>query len=106
MQAALIEILAANPGAALFLDLLQSKPVTVELPLNATEVIVDLGFIPDCAMRVSRDSQGGELSPYTPAEPCGCFFQERVGASISACAACTDDSACTTGSCNLGFCEE
>lgn len=96
----------ANAGAALLLNLLQSRPVTPDPGFDATATIVDLGFIPDCAMRVSRASQGGEFSPYTPAAPCHCFFEERVGASSGTCTACTDDAACGGGSCNLGFCED
>lgn len=92
-----------NPNIKYFLDLLRSRPTEPAADFDATGIIVDRGFIPDCAMGVSRDTQGGDLAPYRPAEPCGCFFESRVAE--SACTACTTDDECGAGSCVLGFCE-
>lgn len=91
-----------NPRVARLLDLLQSK--VQEPAVGATEIIVDRGFIPDCAMSVARDGQAGDLRRYTPAEPCGCFFEARVGAQHT-CQACTGPDDCDGGRCSLGFCE-
>lgn len=90
-----------NPRVARLLDLLQSKADAPEI--GATGIIVDRGFIPDCAMQVARDGQAGDLRPYTPAEPCGCFFEARVGGQPG-CAPCTGPADCD-GTCTLGYCE-
>jgi hypothetical protein len=63
--------------------------------------------IPVCAMKVQRKSDGGFLSAYTSADPCGCLFEATAtGAAPTACVACTDDSPCTGGThCHHGYCE-
>lgn len=91
-----------HPRVARLLNLLQSK--AQEPAVGATGIIVDRGFIPDCAMQVQRDGQAGDLRLYAPAEPCGCFFEDRVGAG-GACTACTGAEQCGGGRCVLGFCE-
>lgn len=66
------------------------------------------GVIPQCAMRVQRGSDGGYLSPYTPADPCGCFFEASATgvATPPGCTACTDDAGCSGGkTCHHNFCE-
>jgi len=67
------------------------------------------GVIPQCAMKVKRGSDGGLLSPYTPADSCGCAFEAAITKTTpAACMACTGTgtSTCTGGkSCHHGFCE-
>jgi hypothetical protein len=91
-----------NPRVARVLNLLQSK--AHEPDVDATGIIVDRGFIPDCAMQVERDGQAGDLRLYTPQSACGCFFEERIGVSTE-CIACTGPDDCGGGTCSLGFCE-
>jgi hypothetical protein len=70
--------------------------------------VVKVGLIPDCAMQVSRSTDGGDLSPFTPAESCTCYYLSKVpGASgtPAGCSACTSSAQCGAGSCNHGFCE-
>ena len=70
--------------------------------------VVAVGVIPDCAMKVSRTVDGGDLSLYTPAHPCGCYYEAGVPAATGApagCKACTDSSTCGAGKCNHGYCE-
>jgi hypothetical protein len=70
--------------------------------------VVSVGLIPDCAMKVSRTVDGGDLSLYTPAHPCGCFYESKVPNASGApagCSACTTDATCGTGKCNHGYCE-
>lgn len=57
-------------------------------------------------MKVQRSEEGGDLSLYAPATPCGCAFEAAVGAPSAACAACTGDATCNGGKCRFGFCEE
>jgi hypothetical protein len=67
------------------------------------------GVIPLCAMSVKRSTDGGPLSPYTPAETCNCAFEAAITKTTPAsCMACTGTgtSTCTGGkSCHHGFCE-
>jgi len=47
------------------------------------------------------------LSPYTPSEPCGCYYESTVGTVPTSCVACTAGAGtCAAGtSCHHGFCE-
>ncbi|HEY0841027.1 MAG TPA: hypothetical protein VGD74_12640 [Vulgatibacter sp.] len=63
--------------------------------------------VPVCAMRVSRTSEVGPVSPFVPDEPCGCFFESLQGATTTECTACTSNADCSgaTPTCRYGFCE-
>lgn len=64
------------------------------------------GVIPQCAMKVQRASDGGLMTPYTPADPCKCAFEAAITKTTPAgCAACSTASPCATGTCRHGFCE-
>jgi len=65
---------------------------------------VHVGLIPQCAMKVQRATEGGDFSLFTPAEPCGCYFEDRVQG--TQCKKCVDSSVCGSGFCRHGFCEE
>ncbi len=94
-----------NPRVDRVLRMLQSRAVEPDPGFDPTGIIVDEGFIPDCAMQVARDGQAGDLRLYRPEAPCGCFFEARVGGA-PACAACEDDGGCADGErCTLGYCE-
>lgn len=71
--------------------------------------VVKVGLIPDCAMRVTRSEDGGDLSPYSPNSACTCYFLSKIaGASgtPAGCSTCTVASDCGGGGkCNHGFCE-
>jgi ABC-type phosphate transport system substrate-binding protein len=64
------------------------------------------GLIPQCAMQVQRSSDGGLLSPYTPAKTCHCGFEAAITRALPAgCTACASDGVCPCGSsCRHGFC--
>jgi hypothetical protein len=71
------------------------------------------GVVPDCAMRVSRDKDGGALSSYMPPKSCECkFLLEATGTAPTGCKTCTGDQdkvdpACpsATPMCEYGYCE-
>jgi hypothetical protein len=67
---------------------------------------IDNYFVPQCAMRVRRSTEGGPLSSYAPSPSCGCYFEARANGT-TACAGCTGDNDCAapTPKCNYGFCE-
>ena len=63
--------------------------------------------VPQCAMKVKIDKDGGNFSPFTPPVSCNCFFDATVTKSTPAgCVACTSNSQCTGGKrCQTGYCE-
>ena len=69
--------------------------------------VVKVGLIPDCAMKVSRTTDGGSLSPFVPAQSCTCYYLSKVPNAVvpAACTACTSNAGCGAGSCNHGYCE-
>lgn len=75
------------------------------------DAITKIGFVPDCAMSVSRSEEMGPLSAYSPEYHCGCYFEANVvgGAAPASCHACTGPADCTgvpgKPACNNGYCE-
>jgi ABC-type phosphate transport system substrate-binding protein len=69
------------------------------------------GVVPECAMHVTRSSDGAAMSSFLPEGACECkFLKEAEGAAPSSCIACTADNAatvCPAGrkACNYGYCE-
>lgn len=78
---------------------------TVEADVNGLVHVVDSGLVPQCAMKVKREFDGGDLSLFDPPEPCGCFFEAHVPQGATTCAPCTDDGPCGGGKCRFGYCE-
>jgi hypothetical protein len=91
--------------------------LTGKKPIDPTDVnntsyvttVATLGDVPQCAMKVQIDKDGGLFSPYTPPVSCGCFFEKAVAQSATApagCVACKADTDCTGGKrCQTGYCE-
>jgi hypothetical protein len=75
--------------------------------LNPLLVEVGAGLVPQCAMQVKRAGDGGLLSPYSPPDPCSCWYEAAVHQALPpGCTLCTSDSGCTGGKrCRHGFCE-
>lgn len=94
---------AATRGARRILDLLTGK--THLGALDPVLLQVQAGLLPQCAMKVRRGSDPEPLSPYEPAEPCGCWFDKMVKMGTTSCSACTNDKPCGGGHCRRGFCE-
>jgi hypothetical protein len=66
--------------------------------------------VPLCAMRVTRDEDGGPFMSYMPPRSCECKWLDATGADVpEECGAgCTEDGDCTDSArpkCNYGFCE-
>ncbi len=94
-----------NPLAQYVVDLIVDKPATPTPDFDPLATVISVGLVPDCAMGVTRSVEGGDLSLYSPAAPCGCFFQSQVGTAPASCVACTPSSTCTGGRGRHGFCE-
>jgi hypothetical protein len=71
--------------------------------------VVKVGLIPECAMRVTRSQDGGDLSPFSPAQSCTCYYLSKIPGATgtpAGCTACTmDGGGCDGGTCSHGFCE-
>ena len=76
---------------------------------NYISTVASLGDVPQCAMKVQLDKDGGNFSPFTPPVSCNCFFDKAVTKATAApagCVACTSDSQCSGGKrCQTGYCE-
>jgi hypothetical protein len=77
-------------------------PAGVDVPA----IIVASGAVPQCAMEVTRTSDMGEIKPYAPDAPCGCFY-DAVATGATTCSACTSNAQCSAGApnCRYGYCE-
>jgi hypothetical protein len=95
-----------NSDAGYVIDLITSRTTTTTPDFDPLRIISQQGLVPACAMKVQRDREGGDLSPYTPEVPCGCKFESVVDpAAAASCSACTDDTTCGAGKCRYGYCE-
>lgn len=89
--------------ARFFIDLIVGKNPNIDV---LTSIIRKARLVPQCAMHVSRSSDGGNLSLSSAAAPCDCFFETTAtGAVPAACKSCGADSECPTAHCRFGFCE-
>ncbi len=94
-----------NARAGYVIDALLGKKSLSPAPdFKPLDLVISKGLVPKCAMQVSRAVEGGDLSPYAPPEPCGCYFESKVGSST--CTVCSATAPCATGTCRDGFCEE
>ncbi|MDI1442815.1 hypothetical protein [Polyangium sp. 6x1] len=94
-----------NARVRYLVDMILSKTVAPAPEFDPLDVVISKGLVPDCAMTVTRSFEGGDLSLYSPSEPCGCFFESRVGQPSATCKACGGDGECGAGKCRHGFCE-
>jgi ABC-type phosphate transport system substrate-binding protein len=96
----------SNAGAKVVIDYLTGAVVPA---FDLIDTEAKLGVVPDCAMRVSRDSEVGPLSSYMPAKSCQCkFVAAATGTAVpDGCAACLTNDDCTAAApaCNYGYCE-
>jgi hypothetical protein len=96
-----------NPKAAKFIGMINGTVATTAF--NYIDIEGKAGVVPQCAMKVSRDQDGGFLKPYTPAAPCGCYYESVVTKTPTppGCTACPNgDGDCTGGKkCFNKFCE-
>jgi hypothetical protein len=76
--------------------------------VNAIGIEAASGVIPQCAMKVTRDQDGGYIRPFTPAGgSCGCYFESVATktATPAGCTKCATDAECGAKKCLNTFCE-
>jgi hypothetical protein len=89
------------------LDIVGYLSGTKELPngVKLIDVYAQNGLIPECAMRVTRTKDGGNIVPHAPASPCSCLFEAKA-TGTTACTACRVQGDCARGeACSQGYCE-
>jgi hypothetical protein len=79
--------------------------VRVDADVNGLDQVIASGLVPECAMGVKRDFDGGPLSLFAPPEPCACYYEAKVPQGATRCTACTNDTPCGAGKCRRGYCE-
>lgn len=72
--------------------------------------IIQSGDVPECAMKVTRTEEMGDIKAFDPPVQCGCFFESVATKTVdtSVCQACNGPESCpsTKPACNYGFCEK
>ena len=103
-----------NPAVHYLTDLVLGNPAGTApaggTPIDGLADVVKVGLIPECAMQVTRSTDGGDLSLFTPAAPCDCYYLSKIpgatgtpaGCKVCAQAADCDDAG---AACDHGFCE-
>jgi hypothetical protein len=96
-----------SPAAQAFVSIV-SVP---NIPQALLDAFIGSSLVPSCAMAVTRTSELGPLSTYTPPFECDCYFEaspDVSGVAPAGCSRCGTASDCTDPqrpACNLGFCE-
>lgn len=96
-----------NPLVGQLVDLVNRAGVTEAQKKLMTDAETAAFAVPLCAMKVQRASEMAVPTPFSPPEPCGCYFESKTGGAATGCAACTDDTQCSGArpKCRFGFCE-
>lgn len=67
---------------------------------------VAAGFVPQCAMHITRSDDASPPSVFAPDAPCHCWFEKNVPNGMTpTCAVCSDATPCASGKCRRNFCE-
>jgi hypothetical protein len=95
---------AVNASAKYVVDMIAGHAVTPTPNFDPNTIVANVGLVPDCAMRVSRQFDGGPLSLYQPSTSCTCKYLSVVD--TTTCATCDDTTPCPIGVCRSGYCED
>ena len=83
--------------------------VPVPAGVNLLDLEISAHTVPACAMKIQRATELGDVSPFTPTEPCGCYFESKLNGNSPApgCSACTKNAECggSATHCRYGYCE-
>ena len=93
-----------NPTAKYVVDRIDGVPVSPAPSFEPDTVVAGVGLVPDCAMHVAREFDGGPLSLYTPPASCTCTYEKTVA--TTSCATCSVATPCAgTAVCRNNLCE-
>ena len=87
------------------IDWMQGNPAADPLPFDVNQVYAERGVVPQCAMRVTKDSDQSLFRHYTDPAPCHCSF-EMLATGTTNCTPCSASSPCAKGQCSHGYCEQ
>jgi hypothetical protein len=94
-----------SPAAQAFVSVV-SVP---NIPKELLDAFTASSLVPDCAMKVQRDTELGPLSSYSPPFGCGCYFDASTSGSpppeCTPCGTANDCADPARPACNLGYCE-
>ncbi len=94
------------------IDYFLGNPVVANpFPFDVNQIYAQRGVVPQCAMRVAKDSATQMFKHYKDPHPCHCNFQSlAIGTAPASCIPCTDNSTCVaispTQACSHGYCEQ
>jgi hypothetical protein len=97
-----------NPAnRAIMNDIIGYLSGTKVLPngIRLIDVYAQSGLVPECAMRVARTKDGGDITPFRPDTPCSCLFEVKATGATN-CNTCRVQGDCASGeTCSQGYCE-
>ncbi|MEP7122463.1 MAG: hypothetical protein ABJE95_16195 [Byssovorax sp.] len=96
-----------KPDAANLIGYFTGK-VPVPTGVSLLDLEIAAHTVPACAMKVQRTTELGDVSAFTPAQPCGCYFESKLnGSPAMGCTACAMDAECggSATHCRYGYCE-
>jgi len=93
---------AVDPNVQRVIDLVLG--VRVDADVNGLEQVIASGLVPECAMGVQRDFDGGNLALYSAPESCACYFEAKSPQGKTSCQTCPSGT-CASGTCRRGYCE-
>jgi hypothetical protein len=109
-----------NAQVAKILGIVTNSAPVADNVIDFVQVQAKASVVPECAMRVYRDSEAGELSSYMPKNSCSCKWETEANGKPPECVTCTADTDCTNGTttqdgpinnksghgvCSHGYCE-
>jgi len=94
---------APSPSAGAFVT--RFSVPKLDRPL--VDAMIDASLVPQCAMKVARETEMGAFVHNPSTFQCGCYFDNRIYGKPS-CPICTTSNDCpaSTPACNYGFCEK
>ena len=90
------------------IDIIGYLSGTKPLPngVKLLDVYAQSGLVPECAMRVTRASDGGDITPHRSSNSCSCLFDLKATGSTT-CMPCAVQGECRSGeTCSQGYCEK
>jgi hypothetical protein len=74
--------------------------------IRLLDVYAQSGLVPECAMHVTRSSDGGDVTPISGPATCSCLFDWEVSGNAG-CTPCMVQGDCASGeTCSQGYCEK